>query len=110
MEAKIRSTGETVTKLIKNQDVDMTLEEMQARMKELAYLKIPPREQEANRVLLLRGERLYEEATGELREQLEVITREFERILDRQDPEKIEEARKEYEEALDWIEEELWLV
>ena len=40
MEAKIRSTGETVTKLIKNQDVDMTLEEMQARMKELAYLKI----------------------------------------------------------------------
>lgn len=110
VEAKIRSTGETVTKLIKNQDVDMTLEEMQARMKELAYLKIPPREQEANRVLLLRGERLYEEATGELREQLEAITREFERILDRQDPEKIEEARKEYEEALDWIEEELWLV
>ncbi|MCI5944564.1 MAG: heat shock 70 family protein, partial [Eubacterium sp.] len=110
VEAKIRSTGETVTKLIKNQDVDMTLEEMEARMKELAYLKIPPREQEANRVLLLRGERLYEEATGELREQLEAITREFERILDRQDPEKIEEARKEYEEALDWIEEELWLV
>ena len=110
VEATIQSTGEKVTKLIKNQDVDMTQEEMEARMRELAYLKIHPRDQEPNKVLLLRGERLYEEATGELREQLEAVTRQFERILDRQNPEKIEEARKDYEEALDWIEEEMWLV
>lgn len=109
VEAKIRSTGETVTKLIKNQENDMTLEQMQKRMQELSYLKIHPREKEANKVLLLRGERLYEETTGELREQLEAVTRQFERILDRQDPDRIEEARKDYEEALDWIEEELWL-
>lgn len=109
VEARIKSTGETVTKLIKNQENDMTLEEMQTRMQELAYLKIHPREKEANKVLLLRGERLYEETTGELREQLEAVTRQFERILDRQDPDRIEEARKDYEEALDWIEEELWL-
>ena len=86
----------------------MTLEEMQARMQELSYLKIHPREQEANKVLLLRGERLYEEATGELREQLEAVTRQFEYILDKQNPEKIAEAQQDYEEALDWIEEELW--
>ncbi len=109
VEAKICSTGETITKLIKNQENDMTMEQMQARMKELAYLKIHPRDKEANKVLLLRGERLYEEATGELREQLEACTRQFERILDRQDPERIEEARNDYQEALDWIEEELWL-
>ncbi|MBQ9155191.1 MAG: molecular chaperone HscC [Eubacterium sp.] len=109
VEAKIVSTGEIVTKLIKNQDNNMTMEEMQARMQELAYLKIHPREKEANKVLLLRGERLYEETTGELREQLEAVTRQFERILDRQDPDRIEEARKDYEEALDWIEEALWL-
>ena len=78
-------------------------------MRELSYLKIPPREQEKNKVLLLRGERLYEETTGELREQLEMVTQQFERILDRQDPLKIEEARKDYEEALDWIEEEMWI-
>ncbi len=108
VEAKIKSTGETVTKLIKNQESDMTLEEMQARMEELSYLKIHPRDQEANKVLLLRGERLYEEATGELREQLEAVTRQFEYILDRQNPEKIAEAQQDYEEALDWIEEELW--
>lgn len=108
VEAKIKSTGETVTKLIKNQESDMTLEEMQARMQELSYLKIHPREQEANKVLLLRGERLYEEATGELREQLEAVTRQFEYILDKQNPEKIAEAQQDYEEALDWIEEELW--
>ena len=89
--------------------VALTEEEMKARMRELSYLKIPPREQEKNKVLLLRGERLYEETTGELREQLEMVTQQFERILDRQDPLKIEEARKDYEEALDWIEEEMWI-
>ena len=109
VEAKIVSTGETITRLIKNQENSMTEEEMKARMKELSYLKIPPREQEKNKVLLLRGERLYEETTGELREQLEMVTQQFERILDRQDPLKIEEARKDYEEALDWIEEEMWV-
>ena len=57
----------------------------------------------------MRGERLYEETTGELREQLEMVTQQFERILDRPDPLKIEEARKDYEEALDWIEEEMWV-
>ncbi|MCD8021203.1 MAG: Hsp70 family protein, partial [Clostridiales bacterium] len=108
VEAKVKSTGETVTKLIQNQDSDMTLEEMQARMKELAHLKIHPRDQEANKVLLLRGERLYEETTGELREQLEMVTRQFEHILDKQDPDKIREAREDYEDALDWIEEEMW--
>ena len=41
--------------------VSLTEEEMKARMRELSYLKIPPREQEKNKVLLLRGERLYEE-------------------------------------------------
>ena len=109
VEAKIVSTGETVTRLIKNQENSMTEEEMKARMRELSYLKIPPREQEKNKVLLLRGERLYEETTGELREQLEMVTQQFERILDTQDPLKIEEARKDYEEALDWIEEEMWI-
>ena len=89
--------------------VSLTEEEMKARMRELSYLKIPPREQEKNKVLLLRGERLYEETTGELRAQLEMVTQQFERILDRQDPLKIEEARKDYEEALDWIEEEMWI-
>ena len=86
----------------------MTLEQMQARMRELSYLKIHPRDQEANKVLLLRGERLYEETTGELREQLEAVTRQFEYILDKQNPDRIAEARRDYAEALDWIEEELW--
>ena len=79
----------------------MTEEEIESSYERTSYLKIPPREQEKNKVLLLRGERLYEETTGELREQLEMVTQQFERILDRQDPLKIEEARKDYEEALE---------
>ena len=57
--------------------VSLTEEEMKARMRELSYLKIPPREQEKNKVLLLRGERLYEETTGELREQLDEVLQLF---------------------------------
>lgn len=37
-----------------------------------------------------------------------MVTRQFEHILDKQDPSKIAEARKDYEEALDFIEEEMW--
>lgn len=109
VEAKILSTGETVTKYLETQAISMAPEEMQARMQELSHLKIHPRDLEINRLLLLRAERLYEQTTGELREQLETLTRRFEYILDKQDPVRIEEARLDYEDALDWIEEELWM-
>ncbi|MFR8531439.1 MAG: hypothetical protein ACLVDB_10050 [Anaeromassilibacillus sp.] len=34
-------------------------------------MKIPPRDQEENRLLLLKGEQCYEESTGEARERIE---------------------------------------
>ena len=43
----------------------MTDEEIEARLKELAYLKIHPRDQEENKLVLLRMERLYEESLGQ---------------------------------------------
>ena len=58
VQVKINSTGKVVKQILKGQQVDMTDEEKAAHMEELALLKIPPREQEENKLLLLRGERL----------------------------------------------------
>lgn len=106
VEVKVISTGETKRMIVKNQDVDMTDEEIEARMKELSYLKIHPREQEENKLLLLRGERMYEENTGEVRLRIEYELREFERVLNSRNEIEIANARRTLREALDEIDSE----
>lgn len=101
VQVKINSTGKLVKQILKGQQVDMTDEEIAARMEELAYLKIPPREQEENKLLLLRGERLYEETLGEDRRVIEHALQKFEQALNSQDPMKIEAARVDFKEFLD---------
>lgn len=107
VEVKHVSTGKTVRQIIKNKDNHMTDEEIEARMKELSYLKIPPREQEENKLLLFRSERMYEESVGEVRRKIEHYVLKFENALRKQDPRIISAARAEFKEALDAIEEEL---
>ena len=98
---KVRRTGESVKQILKGTDVDMTDEEIAKRMEELAYLKIPPREQEKNKLLLVRGERLYEENYGDDRMVIEQYIRRFEMALNSQDPVRIDEAREEFREFLE---------
>ena len=101
VQVKINSTGKIVKQILKGQQVDMTDEEIAARMEELAYLKIPPREQEENKLLLLRGERLYEESLGDERKIIEHALQRFEMALNTQDPVKIEAGRNEFREFLE---------
>ncbi|MDO4170912.1 MAG: molecular chaperone HscC [Lachnospiraceae bacterium] len=103
VEVKVVSTGEVKRMIVKNQDVNMTDEEIEARMKELSYLKIHPREQEENKLLLLRGERMYEENIGETRLRIEYELREFEQVLNSRNEVEIANARKVLKEALDEI-------
>ncbi len=100
VEVKVLSTGEVKKQIIKSQDNEMTDQEIAERMQELAYLKIPPRDQEENKLLLTRCERLYEESLGEERQQVEYAIRRFESALDTQDRGKIEEARNQLKEFL----------
>ena len=86
------STGSVKKQIIKGQYNTMTDEEIRARMEELSYLKIPPRDQEENRLLLLQGEQCYEESTGALRERIEEAMRAFETALDSRDRDRILEA------------------
>lgn len=61
----------------------MTDDEIQKRMEELSYLKIQPRDLEENRLVLLRAERMYEEALGDRRKELDRYITVFEAALKR---------------------------
>ena len=72
----------------------LSQEEAEKRMEALQYLKQNPRDEEPNRLLLLRGERLYEEATGENRQAIDRALLEFDRALKKQDRAEIERTRE----------------
>ena len=101
VQVKVHSTGFVTKQILKGRDVDMTDEEIEKRMEELSYLKIPPREQEHNKLLLSKGERLYEEHFGEDREIIEYHIRLFEQALNTQDPIRMDAAREDFREFLD---------
>lgn len=93
VEVKVVSTGKVKKQIIKGRYNTMTDEEIKARMEELSYLKISPRDQEENRLLLLMGEQCYEKSTGETRIRIERCMQAFEAALDSRDEERIAEAR-----------------
>lgn len=101
VEAKVVSTGETSKLVIKGKDNTMTEEEIAKRMEELSYLKIQLRDQEENKLVLLRAERMYEESLGKQRERLESGIRLFEDALRSEDRDKVEEARRTLYELMD---------
>lgn len=104
VEVKVISTKLSKRVVIKNEETDMTDEEIDERLASLAELKIHPRDQEANKLLLLRGDRMYEEATGDVRQLIERYMTEFEAVLSKQNKDDIERAREELKEFLDSIE------
>lgn len=101
---KVVSTGEERKLIIQKEDCSLTTEEIEKRFEELSYLKILPRDEELNKRLLFRGERLYEESCGDIRVHIDRAITEFEKVLDRRDKIKIEEAAKSFEKFLDEIE------
>lgn len=98
---KVVSTEKTVKQVIRGQNTDMTDEEIQQRFEELSYLKIAPRDREENKLLLLRGERLYEEALSKDRQIIDYEMHKFEQALASQERDEIEGARSRFKEFLD---------
>jgi molecular chaperone HscC len=88
-------------------------QEINERRQILLQLKIPPRDQDQNRLLLERGARLYEENTGALREVIRGETAIFAAVLEQNaHPSEIEMARNRYLQFLntaDRSDEELYL-
>ena len=67
---------------------------------------IHPREQEENKLLLLRGDRMYEETIGDKRRLIEHELNLFEDILNKQNQNDIRDAREHFKDFLDSMEEE----
>lgn len=105
VEVRVVSTGETRKMIIKGQDNQLTDEEIEKRMQELAYLKVQPRDFEENRLVLLRAERMYEESLGARRKKLDIFLSDFEAALKSEDQNRIRETREELIRILDEEEE-----
>lgn len=105
VEAVVVSTKKVHSQIIKGQTIDMDDEAIAARLKELAYLKIPPREQEANKLIITKAERLYSESTGEIRRRIEHELLKFDIALNSQNKSKIDVARNKLEEVVEYLKE-----
>lgn len=86
--------------LIQGNQSRLSQEEAEKRMEALQYLKQNPRDEEPNRLVLLRGERLYEEASGEKRRSIDHAMMEFDWALKKQDRAEIERAREKLDKFL----------
>ena len=104
VEVHVHSSGLRRKLLIQGNASALSREDAEKRMEALQYLKQNPRDEEPNRLVLLRGERLYEEAIGQDRGAINRAMMEFDRALKSQDRSKIRIAREKLEKFLDEME------
>ena len=102
---KVHSTGVSRKTVIQGGECKLSEEEVAERLEKLSYLKQNPRDEEANKLVILRAERLYEESRADARTAIDRAIMNFERVLSRKDRLEIERARKELSDFLDKIEE-----
>ena len=101
-------TGQKKREVIVNSDNQLTQAEINDRFKRLEALKIHPRDQQKNQLLLARAERLYEELLGEMRDFIGYQIREFETVLNKQNVQEIETASEDLTVMLEDIESQIW--
>jgi len=97
-------TGEKKVASIQGKDNDLSQEEIAERFKALEAIKIHPRDRMENRLLLARGERMYEESLAEQRLMIAEVMLWFEETLKRQDDREIKKEAQKLKEVLDQIE------
>lgn len=94
VEALVVSTGKKERLIIENSPGGLSKEEIDERLRVLEDIKIHPREHTENRLLLAKGERLYQEARGAKREYIDDILRKFEQVLESQEEREIKKEKK----------------
>lgn len=109
VDCAIKDTGKTYNKLFERQAGSLTEQQKQEVLKKLATLKVHPREDAKNQALLARLERVYEQSRGDVREFVLHLLRNFELVLQRQEPKAIQRQSKEIEAELDKLENGGWL-
>jgi len=101
---KVNSTGVEKKMIIQNEDSIFSEKEAEEIMEKLDYLKVHPRDSEENKLLILKAERMYQEALGSLRPLINAALMEFESVLDKQEPDAIPAARDEFRANLQELE------
>lgn len=100
VDVHVPKSGLNFQKVVINNQSVMSAKQIEEARRQLASLKIHPRDSLHNRTLVLKAERLYSEMTGHLREAIGYHTRQFEEALNSQDERKIREARTHFEQLL----------
>jgi len=106
LEVEVKTIGlEDVHRIVIEENPGvMSREEIERRLAQLATLKMHPRDREKNRLLLARGDRLYEERLGDEREWIGLAMQRFEAALNRQDAKEISEEADRLEQFLNQFE------
>jgi molecular chaperone HscC len=108
VDVTVISTGKTVNKVIEHSPGALSPDEVEKSRQKLAALKFHPRDQETNRALIARGERLYESSLGDKRQKIAELLAEFDQVLDRQNPPEIKKAAAQLEALLARLDTEEW--
>ncbi|MBE6116103.1 MAG: molecular chaperone HscC [Erysipelotrichaceae bacterium] len=104
VEVKVLSTGLQKTAIIQNEENRISEEEAQKRLERLQYLKQNPRDDEENKLVMFRAERLYEESLGPDKNRIGNMIAEFDNALSTKTRLEMEIIRKKLEDLLDEIE------
>lgn len=103
VEATIVATGQTHEVVLQQNPGVLTPDEIRQRLAALSELKVHPRDQQENLLVIARAERLYEELLWARRDLQDALVR-FRAILDGQDPLQIREHRSQFARMLEHIE------
>jgi molecular chaperone HscC len=97
--------GVKATYVVTRHAQNMTDRQLKEALRNMQDLKSDPREDQANRHLLKKADRLYRELPLEIRKHLEMVIHGFEEALQMQDPSSIELNRTALEQFLDQLDE-----
>ncbi len=103
VEVSALTTGETRSAIFRN-STGLSEAELAERFAALAEIKLHPRDQLPNRVLIARAERLYQDHLGEAREALAELLVRFERDVSTEMGREVERIRRDFALALDRFE------
>ncbi|MGC6331783.1 Hsp70 family protein, partial [Rhizorhabdus sp. FW153] len=103
VDVHVPSSGESFELVISDPDENGSAIDLQQRREELAKLKIHPRDTEANRAVMARAERCWQDSLAETREMIGHWINQFNAALATQNPKIVDRAREEFSSALDRI-------
>ena len=108
IDVHVPKTGRRFQKVIVDRD-NLSEKEIETQRKALAKLKVHPRDTDANRTIIARAGRCYENSIGDERTYLGQQISAYEAVLEQQDLRMIEQAREQLSKILDQFEGETFL-